>query len=96
MLRCFFTVRSIHHHKTTVPQSLQRRGEMVESMKGWRDLAEKERLLTADKELTANIAKIYGSLSLALEERQRSRAKKGALWQSRKTCSRQHTFVVCL
>ena len=27
-LRCFFAVRSVHHHKTTVTQSLQRRAEM--------------------------------------------------------------------
>ena len=53
-------------------------GVEVESMKG--DLAEMERFLTADKELTAELAESYGSLSLALEERQKSRAKTGAPW----------------
>ena len=49
-------------------------------MKG--DLPETKRFLTADKEA-----------ALPLEERQKSRAKRGAPGQSRKTCSRHNTFV---
>ena len=57
LLRCFFIVRSIDHHKTIVMQSLRRSTE-VESMKC--DLAETKRFLTADKELTADLAESYG------------------------------------
>ena len=38
--------------------------------------------MTSDKELTAKVAENYGSLSLALEERQKSRAKRSALARS--------------
>ena len=50
-------------------QSLQRRAE-VESMKG--DLAETKRFLTADKDSTADLAESSDSMSLTLEERQKS------------------------
>ena len=63
----------------------------VESTKG--DLGESEWFLTADKGLTAKLAECCGSLSLVLEERQKSRAKRGAPWKYRKTCQRQNTFV---
>ena len=39
------------------------------------------------------MAESYGSMSLTLEERQKSRAKRGASWQPRKTLSRHTTFV---
>ena len=68
-LRCFFTVRSVHHHKTTVMQSVQCRAE-VESMTG--DFAETKRFLTTDRELTADLAESYGSMSLTWEERWKS------------------------
>ena len=71
ILRCFFAVRSMHHHKTTVTQSLQRRAE-VESMKV--DSAETTRFLTDDKELSCLRR---ASLSRTLEKRQEGVAKRG-------------------
>ena len=53
---CFFAVRSMHHYKTTVTQSLQRRAE-VESMKG--DFAETTRFLTDDQGV---VIRAYGEL----------------------------------
>ena len=76
LLRSVFIVRSIHHHKTTVTYSLQRRAE-VESIKG--DLAEPKRFLTADMELTVEFVEGHGSLSLTLDGRQKSMAKRGTL-----------------
>ena len=87
---CFFADRSVHHHKTTVTQSLQCRAE-VESMKG--DFAETKRFLTDDKELSAVLAESYGSLSRTLEERQKAGAKRGTPWQTRHTNSRHNTLV---
>ena len=45
-------------------------------MKG--NFDETEMFLTTDKDLTTELAETYGSLSLALEERQKSRANTGA------------------
>ena len=73
-----------------VTQPLQRRAE-VESMKG--DLARTKRFLTADKELTAELAESCGGMLLTLKERQKSRAKRDAPWQYRSRCSRHKTFV---
>ena len=66
----------MHHHKTTVTQSLQRRAE-VERMKG--DFAETKRFLTDDKEVTAELAESYGSMSRTLEERQKGRPMEARL-----------------
>ena len=87
---CFFAVRSMHHYKTTVTQSLQRRAE-VESMKG--DFAETTRFLTDDKELSSELTESYDSLSRTLEERHKGVAKRGTPRQTRHTYSRQHTLV---
>ena len=78
----------------TIKVTLHRHGDLgveVESMKGY--LAEPERFLTADKELTAELAESYGSLSLTLQERQKRRTKRRAPWKSGKTHSRHTTFV---
>ena len=56
-------------------RSLQCRTE-VESVKG--DLDEPERFLTADTELTAELAESYGSMSLTLEEHPKGRVRRGA------------------
>ena len=57
----------------------------------WRP--ETERFLTSAIDLRVEVAENCDSQSLALWERQKSRAKTGALWQSCKTCSRHHTCV---
>ena len=67
----------LHRAKGDTTGQVGDRGVEVESLKG--DLAETDRFLTADKELTAKLPESYGSLSLPLDERQKSSQDRCAL-----------------